>query len=96
MWPDFEATLKRYDELKSNDSVLNALRAYNANAQAHLKIGPSDNLSKEAKQVIAYERTYSPETAPQIKKMPRPKRLDLKKKRDKQVLSQTKDAMPSQ
>ena len=30
VWPDVEATLKRYDELKSNDSVLNALRAYNA------------------------------------------------------------------
>jgi len=96
VWPDVEATLKRYDELKSNDSVLNALRAYNANAQAHLKIGPSDDLSKKAKQVIAYEQTYSPETAPQPRKVPRHKRLENKKKRDKQVPSQTKDAMPDQ
>ena len=81
MWPDVDALLKRYDELKSNDSVSNALRAYNAEAQAHLKIGPSDDLSKKAKQVIAYERTYSPETAPQPRKMSRTKRLDMKKKR---------------
>ena len=69
LWPDVDALLNRYDELKKNDSVLNALRAYNAEAQAHLKIGPSDDLSKKAKQVITYERTYSPETAPQPKKM---------------------------
>jgi len=96
VWPDVEATLKRYDELKSNDSVLNALRAYNANAQAHLKIGPSDDLSKKAKQVIAYEQTYSPETAPQPRKVPRHKRLDLKKKRDKQVTAGTKEAVAGQ
>jgi hypothetical protein len=93
LWPDIDALLKRYDELKGNDSVLNALRAYNAQAQARLKIGPSDDLSKKAKQVIAYEQTYSPETAPQPKKMSRTKRLDMKKKRDKQVPSQTKDAV---
>ena len=92
LWPDVESLLKRYDELKSNDSVLNAMRAFNAQAQARLKIGPSDDLSKKAKQVIAYEQTYSPETAPQPKKVPRHKRLDQKKKRDNQVPSVTKDA----
>ena len=71
LWPDVESLLKRYDELKSNDSVSNALRAYNAQTQAHLKVGPSDDLSKKAKQVISYEQTYSPETAPRPKKMSR-------------------------
>ena len=93
LWPDVDALLNRYDELKKNDSVLNALRAYNAQAQARLRIGPSDDLSKKAKQVITYERMYSPETAPQPKKISRTKRLDMKKKRDKQVPPQTKDAM---
>ena len=93
LWPDVDSLLKRYDELKSNDSVLNALRTYNAGAHAYLKIGPSDNLSKQAKQVIAYERTYSPETAPQPRKMSRPKRLDMKKKRDKQLSPETKNAV---
>jgi len=92
LWPDVESMLKRYEELKSNDSVLNALRAYNAQAQARIKIGPSDDLSKKAKQVITYEQTYSPETAPQPKKMSRSKRLDMKKKRDKPVPAQNKGA----
>jgi hypothetical protein len=94
-WPDVDSLLKHYDQLKSNDSVLNALRAYNAQAQAHLKIGPSDDLSKKAKLVIGYERTYSPETAPQPKKMSRTKRLDMKKKRDKQGSAGTDNTMAS-
>ncbi len=93
LWPDVESMLKRYEELKSNDSVLNALRAINAETQARIKIGPSDDLSKKAKVVVGYEQTYSPETAPQPKKVPRHKRLDQKKKRGNQVPSVTKDAI---
>jgi len=93
LWPDVESLLKRYEELKSNDSVLNALKAHNAQTQARLKIGPSDDLSKKVKLVISYEQTYSPETAPQPKKMSRTKRLDMKKKRGKQVPPVTKDAV---
>jgi hypothetical protein len=94
LWPDVDALLKRYGELKSNDSVLNALRAYNTAAQAFLKLGPSDDLNKKAKQVITYERNYSPETAPQAKKLSRTKRLDMKKKRDKQSSSPSRSAVP--
>ena len=47
LWPDVDSLLKRYDELKGNDSVLNALRAYNAQAQAHLKNRPFGRLEQE-------------------------------------------------
>ncbi|HKM53426.1 MAG TPA: hypothetical protein VJY33_08445, partial [Isosphaeraceae bacterium] len=71
----------RYDEIKTIDSVLNALMQYNTEAHAHLKIGPSDSLSKKMKQVLEYERTYSPETAPLPKKLSRTKRLEQKRAR---------------
>jgi len=93
LWPDVESLMKRYDELKSNDSVLNALKAVSAQTQARIKIGPSDDLSKKAKQVIAYERTYSPETAPQPKIVSRTKRLDKKKTQDKKVSPGTGNAV---
>ncbi len=93
LWPDVDSLQKKYDELKSNDSVLNALRAHNSQTQARIKIGPSDDLSKKIKQVITYERTYSPETAPQPKKMSRSKRLDQKKTRSKQAPAVSNDAI---
>ena len=42
---------------------------------------------------VAYERTYSLETAPQPKKMNRSKRLDAKKKRGKQAATETSSAV---
>ena len=60
---------------------MNALRAYNRNAKANLKIGPSDQMAKGIRQVIQFEQNYSPETAPRVKKMSRTKKLDLKQKR---------------
>ncbi len=81
IWPQIEETLKRYDEIKTIDSVLNALKQYNTEAHAHLKIGPSDSMAKKIKQVLESERTYSPETAPAPKKVPRHKRLEQKKTR---------------
>jgi hypothetical protein len=80
-WPAVEQTMKEYDQLKENDSVGNAIRAYNQAAKAHLKLGPSDKLKKSAQQVIAYERNYSPETATKPKKMPKRKGLQMQKKR---------------
>jgi hypothetical protein len=80
MWPMVDETIKQYDELKANESVKNALRAYNQEVKAHLKLGPSDKFAKGAKQVIAFERNYSPETASQPKKMPKRKGLQMKKK----------------
>ncbi len=80
MWPMVDETMKQYDQLKENDSVKNALRAYNQEVKAHLKLGPSDKFTKSAKQVIAYERNFSPETASQPKKMPKRKGLAMKKK----------------
>jgi hypothetical protein len=80
MWPMVDETMKQYEQLKANDSVQNALRAYNQEVKAHLKLGPSDKFTKGAKQVIAYERNYSPETASQPKKMPKRKGLQMKKK----------------
>ncbi len=94
LWPDVDSMQKKYDELKSNDSVLNALRAYNTQAQARIKIGPSDDLSKKAKLVINYERNYSPETAPQPTKLSRPKRVDRNKRRGSQVSSMTRNEAP--
>jgi hypothetical protein len=89
IWPQIEKTLNRYDELKTIDSVLNALKQYNADAHAQLKIGPSDSMTKKIKQVFEYERTYSPETAPAPKKVARHKRLEKKKTR-----KNTKQASP--
>ncbi len=81
MWPLVEQTLKEYGQLKENDSVSNALRAFNQAAKAHLKLGPSDKLMKGARQVVAYERNYSPETASKPKKMPKRKALQMRKKK---------------
>jgi hypothetical protein len=80
MWPMVDETLKQYVQLNQNDSVMNALRAYNQGVKAHLKLGPSDKLKKGAQQVVAYERNYSPETASKPKKMPKRKGLQMKKK----------------
>jgi hypothetical protein len=91
VWPNVESLQKRYGELKADDSVLNALKAFNSSAQAQLKIGPSDDFTKKAKLVLAYEKNYSPDTAPQVKKMTRAKRLDLKKKRGKSSSSPGQD-----
>ncbi len=56
-----------------------------------------DELQKGARTMItkrvAYERTYSLETAPQPKKMNRSKRLDAKKKRGKQAATETSSAV---
>ena len=46
MWPVVDEALKQYEQLKENESVMNALRAYNQEVKAHLKIGPSDKLKK--------------------------------------------------
>ena len=81
IWPMVEQTLKEYDEIKQNESVLNALKAFNQSTKAHFKLGPSDKLKKAAQQVIAYERSYSPETATKPKKMPKRKGLAMQKKR---------------
>jgi hypothetical protein len=81
VWPMVEQTMKEYEQLKENDSVGNAIRAYNQAAKAHLKPGPSDKFKKSAQQVIAYERNYSPETATKPKKMPKRKGLQMQKKR---------------
>ena len=83
LWPQVEETMKQYEEINNSDSVLNALRAFNRDTKANLKIGPSDALTKKVKMVIAKERQYSPDTAPQPKKKSRTKRLDEKKKRGK-------------
>jgi len=80
MWPMVDETMNKYAELNKNDSVRNALRAYNQSVKAHLKLGPTDKFTKGAKQVIAYERNYSPETASQPKKMPKRKGLQMKTK----------------
>jgi hypothetical protein len=80
VWSAVEQTMKEYEQLKENDSVGNAIRAYNQAAKAHLRLGPSDKLKKSAQQVIAYERNYSPETASKPKKMKR-KGLQMQKKR---------------
>jgi hypothetical protein len=79
MWPTVDETMKQYEQLGQNDSVKNAVRAYNQAVKAHLRLGPSDKFTKAAKQVIAYERNYSPETASQPKKMPKRKGLQMKK-----------------
>jgi hypothetical protein len=81
MWPLVEQTLKEYEQLKENDSVSNALRAFNQAAKAHLKLGPSDKLMKEARQVVASERIFSPETASKPKKTPKRKALQMRKKK---------------
>jgi hypothetical protein len=81
MWPMVDETMKQYDQLKENDSVKNALRAYNQEVKAHLKVGPSDKFTKGAKQVISCERNFSPETASQPKRMPKRKGLQMKKKK---------------
>jgi hypothetical protein len=82
-WPQVDEISRRYDEIKQNESILNALREYNRQEKVSLKIGPSDNLAKKARQVKDYEREYSPETATQVKKPPTLKRLETKKKRGK-------------
>jgi hypothetical protein len=60
---------------------MNALRAYNQEVKAHLKLGPSDKLKKSAQQVVVYEQNFSPETASKPKKMPKRKGLQMKKKK---------------
>jgi hypothetical protein len=81
LWPQVEEVYKKYDGIKQNDSALNALRALNRDAHANLKIGPSDELAKSVKEVVNFERNYSPETAPQVKKYSRNQRLEMKKKK---------------
>jgi hypothetical protein len=81
MWPTVDETLKQYEQLKENESVMNALRAYNQEVKAHLKLGPSDKLKKRAQEVVAYEQNFSPETASKPKKMPKRKGLQMKKKK---------------
>jgi hypothetical protein len=80
-WPAVEKTVKEYEDIKQNESVLNALKAFNQESKAHFRLGPSDKLTKAAQQVIKYEREYSPETATKPKKMPRRRGLELTKKR---------------
>jgi hypothetical protein len=80
MWPTVDETLKQYEQLNQNDSVKNALRAYNQEVKAHLKLGPSDKMKKSAQQVVAYEQNFSPETATKPKKAPKRKGLQMKKK----------------
>jgi hypothetical protein len=81
MWPMVDDTLKQYAQLDQNDSVKNALRAYNQEVKAHLRLGPSDVLKKSAQQVVAYEQNFSPETASKPKKMAKRKGLQMKKKK---------------
>jgi hypothetical protein len=80
MWPMVDETLKQYEQLNQNDSVKNALRAYNQGVKAHLKLGPSDKLKKGAQQAVAYEQNFSPETASKPKKTSKRKGLQMKKK----------------
>jgi hypothetical protein len=81
MWPVVDEALKKYEQLKENESVMNALRAYNQEVKAHLKIGPSDKMKKTAQQVVAYEQNFSPETASKPKKTAKRKGLQMKKKK---------------
>jgi hypothetical protein len=81
MWPAVDEALKQYEQLKENESVMNALRAYNQEVKAHLKLGPSDKLKKSAQQVVAYEQNFSPETASKPKKTAKRKGLQMKKKK---------------
>ena len=48
MWPVGGRDPEEYEQLKENESVMNALRAYNQEVKAHLKLGPSDKLKKSA------------------------------------------------
>ncbi len=93
LWPEYERLMGRYLELKNDDAVQNALKVYNSKAQAHLKLGPSDDLTRKVKLVLDYERTYSPETAPQLKKLTRVQKLDRKKKLKKPSSSAADDTM---
>ena len=62
-------------KIKTIDSVLNAPSSTTPIRMRTSRSGRRIALAKKIKQVLDYERTYSPETAPVPKKVPRHKRL---------------------
>jgi hypothetical protein len=62
--PLYDKVLQEYATLSEDNTVSNALKAYNQMTKANFKLGPSDKLKKDVGDVKKYEQAYSPETAP--------------------------------
>jgi hypothetical protein len=61
--PLYDKVKQDYAALQTDVSVKNAITAHSQEMKATFKLGPSDKLQKDARDIMRYEREYSPETA---------------------------------